>query len=726
MKKLLVLFLLGSSFTTYAQRNFTIAETVYGPRNYAPEKLQRSQWIPGTESITYLSADYQNLLIRNTQNQWKEQTLISESTWKQALVQALGTTDSLQLTSFPLDYQWKDQHTLSFSVQGKQGVYQVNYKPQTQQLSILSKVPAKGANVVSNSDYSQTAYLIGNNIEIVDTAGQTIHVTQDTIAGIVNGSDYTHRQEFGIDRGMWWSPKNDKLLYYRKDESMVSNYPLIQWDSRVASVKDIRYPMAGMKSEEVTLVVYDSKSGKKITLQTGEPKEQFLTMCTWDPSGKFIYVGVLNREQNHLKLNKYDATSGTYVQTLFEERSTSWVEPQHALLFLPGKSDQFLYQSDKDGYNQLYLYRTDGKLIKKLGYEDVIVEEIKGFNEKGDHLSYIGITNTGLDRQLFEVNLTSGKTKQLTQVSGMHDASLSPSGKYIFDQWTNRTTPSETAILASNGETEQQLISAPNPFEGKIDLPKIEPVSLVSADGKTPLNGRIIYPNNFDPNKQYPVMVYLYGGSHAQLVQNRWLYGAGYFDLYMAQQGYIVFTLDNRGSDARGRDFTRVTHRHLGQAEMADQLQGINYLKSKSFVDSTRMGLFGWSFGGFMTTSFMVQHPDIFNTAVAGGPVMDWKYYEVMYGERYMDTPQENPEGYAQTELISKADQLKGNFLIIHGAQDPVVVQQNSMEFIEACIKAGKQVDYFLYPTHEHNVIGKDRIHMYEKIARYFDLHLKK
>ena len=571
-----------------------------------------------------------------------------------------------------------------------------------------------------------TAYLEGNNIEIIKADGSKITVTKDTVDGIVNGSSVVHRNEFGISKGMWWSPDDKKLLYYRKDESMVSKYPLPQWDTRVANIKDIRYPMAGMKSEEVTLNIFNTETGEYVQLQTGEPKEQYLTIVTWDPSSDFVFVGVLNRGQDHLKLNKYNAKNGELVQTLFEESSSTWVEPQVALEFIPNKPDQFLYQTDKDGFNQLYLYNTQGKLVKNLGYKDVIVTDFQGFDAKGNKGYYIGASNQGMERHLFEVDLKSGKTSQLTSNKGTHNASVSSSGKYILDQFSNLDQPNIVQVIDIKSNKAQNLVTAANPFNGKVDLPKIEFKTLTSADGKTPLNARITYPANFDPNKKYPVMVYLYGGSHAQLVTDKWLGAVGYFDMYMAQNGYLVFTMDNRGSDARGRDFTRVTHRNLGEAEMADQLVGIEYLKSKPYVDAENMGIFGWSFGGFMTSSLMTKHNDIFKAAVAGGPVIDWKYYEVMYGERYMDTPQENPEGYEKTSMLNKADRLNGHLLIIHGAQDPVVVQQHSMEFIQKCIEAGKQVDYFLYPTHEHNVLGKDRIHMYDKIAKYFNLYLKK
>jgi dipeptidyl-peptidase-4 len=610
-------------------------------------------------------------------------------------------------------------------VTSKTNNYKVVYNVTTKQITSEIGYSNEGAQAKFASN-NNVAWLKDNNIRITSN-NKTIEVTNDENPAIVNGSENVHRQEFGIDSGMWWNASGTQLAYYRKDETMVGNYPITNWNEREAVNKDIKYPMAGMTSENVTLVVYDLASGKKVTIQTGEPKEQYLTMVSWEPTGKYIFIGVLNRDQNHLKFNKYNASTGVFVKTLFEEKATTWVEPQHAITFVPNNPTQFIYQTDFNGYNQMYLYNTDGKLIKNLGFGTVVVTNLLGFDASNSKINYIGTTNNGLDRQLFQVDIKSGKTLQLTTVSGTHNASVSSDGMLVLDQYSNATTPNEVSIL--NIKTKMantSLVKAENPFTGKIDLPKIEMVTLTSPDGKTPLNGRLIYPANFDATKKYPVMVYVYGGSHAQLVTNKWLGGAGYFDIYMAQQGYVVFTLDNRGSDARGKRFCDVTHRNLGVNEMADQMKGVEYLKSKSFVDSDKIGVFGWSFGGFMTTSLLTSQPDTFKVGVAGGPVIDWKYYEIMYGERYMDTPQDNPEGYAKASLLDKVKNLKGRLLLIHGAQDPVVVQQHSMNFIEASIKAGKQVDYFLYPNHEHNVGGRDRIHMYAKIADYFDLHLKK
>lgn len=722
MKKYVFSFLLIGSIA-FAQK-LTIEETVMGPRKYASKTLSASQWRKDTKAVTYLSADFSNLMEKSASTNWTEATLVTKAELESALKTKISG-DEFTLRTFPMVH-WKSKNTFETELAGKNKNYNIIFDVETKQITKAVAYPNDGSEATFASN-NQVAWLKGNNIQITLADGKTIAVTNDENSGIVNGSGYVHRQEFGIDKGMWWNETGTQLAYYRKDETMVANYPLTNWNEREAVNKDIKYPMAGMTSENVTVVVYDVASGKKVTIQTGEPKEQYLTMVSWEPTGKFIFIGVLNREQNHLKFNKYNASTGAFIKTLFEEKATTWVEPQHAITFVPNNPNQFIYQTDFYGFNQMYLYSTDGKLIKNLGYKDVVVTDLLGFDATNSKINYIGTANNGLDRQLYQVELKSGKTLQLTTVSGTHNASVSSDGTMILDQYSNATTPNEISILNVKSKmANTTLVKADNPFAGKIDLPKIELVTLTSADGKTPLNGRIIYPANFDATKKYPVMVYLYGGSHAQLVTNKWLSGAGYFDIYMAQQGYVVFTMDNRGSDARGKKFCEVNHRQLGVNEMADQMEGIKFLKSKAFVDADKIGVFGWSFGGFMSTSLMTAQADTFKVGVAGGPVIDWKYYEIMYGERYMDTPQENPEGYAKTSLLDKAKNLKGRLLIIHGAQDPVVVQQHSMNFIEACIKAGKQVDYFLYPNHEHNVGGRDRIHMYAKIADYFDTHLKK
>ncbi|HEU4497328.1 MAG TPA: DPP IV N-terminal domain-containing protein [Flavobacterium sp.] len=726
MKKisfLSVLFLAGIS--AFGQKKLTIEEATYGQyRSFAVENLVSPQWRKDTRALTYLDKAYSSLLFKSEEGNWSENTLLTKTELQNAL-KAKFASDEFQLRMFPYSYEWTDSNTLEFEVSGKNSKYHIQFDVAKKEVRNGFSFSQEGRNQIVSADGKKMAWLDKNNIKITTGPGQAVTVTSDENEGIVNGSDYTHRQEFGIDRGMWWSPKSDKLAYYRKDETMVADYPLVDFGARTAAAKNIKYPMAGMKSEEVTLMIYDLNSKKSLALQTGMPKEQFLTCVTWEPSGQFVYVGLLNREQNHLRLNKYDASTGALVKTLFEEKAATYVEPLHDLAFLPGSNSEFLYRSERDGFEQLYLYNTDGKLVRKLGFKDVVVTSLLDFDKDGKNVFYIGTANNGLDRQFFKADLKSGKTEQLTAASGMHSGSISSDGMLLLDQFSSIETPNDVSVMNLKTKKSASLVKAADPYAGKTSLPKMELVSITAADGKTPLNGRLIYPADFDASKKYPVMVYVYGGPHAQLVQNKWLGGAGLFDFYIAQNGYVVFTLDNRSSDARGRDFEHVIHRNLGQNEMADQMKGIAFLKSKPFVDQDRIGVYGWSFGGFMATSLMLNYSDVFKAGVAGGPVCDWKYYEVMYGERYMDMPQENPEGYEKANVISKAKQLKGHLLMIHGAQDPVVVQQNSMEFIQACISEGRQVDYFLYPTHEHNVSGKDRVHLNQKIADYFNLHLK-
>ena len=721
MKKyFLILFILSN--LAFSQK-LTLEESVFGSRTFAPKTLLLNQWKNNEHTLTYLSDDFQNLMQRKLQNNWQEETLATKKDFENAL-KAKITTDEFSIRSFPFSINWLSDNAFSTEISGKNNAYYVVFNTQNKSIDNFVTYPLNNTSATLSLDQKYVASLKDNNIVLSSLENSEILITQDKDKGIVNGSGYVHRQEFGIDKGMWFSPKNDKLLYYRKDETMVADYSLVNWNSRVASNNPLKYPMAGEKSEEVTLVVYDIATKKNITLQTAEPKEQYLTSVTWDPSGKYIYVGVLNREQNHLKLNKYDALNGYCLATLFEEKHKKYVEPMNNLKFLSNEK-QFLFFSDRTGYNQLYLYDVTGKLIKNLGFKNIAVDELNYIDPKGEYILYTGITNNGLDRQLFKTFIKTAKTEQLTTSAGTHKVSVSKDGKYYTDSFTNLNTPNIFSVVDTKSKKSIEILKAANPLDNKVSQPKIELVTITSADGKTPLNGRIIYPLNFDETKKYPVMLYVYGGPHAQLITNAWLGKAAYFDLYMAQNDYIVFSLDNRGSAARGKEFEQGNHRQLGVNEMADQIKGIEFLKTKSFVNANKIGVYGWSFGGFMSISLMLNYPDIFKVGVSGGPVTDWKYYEVMYGERYMDTPQENPEGYKNTSVIENAGKLKGRLLVIHGAQDPVVVQQHSMNFIEACIKAGKPVDYFLYPNHEHNVRGKDRIHLHQKIAQYFDDFLK-
>lgn len=575
----------------------------------------------------------------------------------------------------------------------------------------------KGENKDYNEAGKHTAYTRKNNLYVDD-----IQVT-DEPEGVVCGQA-VHRNEFGITKGTFWSPKGNLLAFYRMDESMVTDYPMVNISKRVGKLYNIKYPMAGMTSHKVTVGVYDVANNKTIYLKAGDPTDRYFTNISWSPDEKSIYLIELNRDQNHSKLCRYNAATGELEATLIEETDTKYVEPQHPITFLPWDDNKFIYQSQRDGFNHLYLYDINGKLIKQLTSGNWLVQNILGFNAAKKDIIIMTTEISPLQSNPYRVNVKSGKRTLIGNKDGLHSDVLSKSGKYLIDKYSSPTVPRSINVIDIYSGKEINLLTAEEPF-AKFNMPEITVGTIKAADGMTDLYYRLVKPVNFDANKKYPAIIYVYGGPHAQMIHNNRNYDVRGWDIYMAQKGYVMLTVDNRGSDNRGLEFEQTTFRKLGVEEMKDQLKGVEFLKSLPYVDSNRLGVHGWSFGGFMTTNLMTTYPDVFKVAVAGGPVIDWKYYEVMYGERYMDTPESNPEGYKESNLNLKAGNLKGKLLIIYGGDDPTCVPQHSLSFIRACIDAGTYPDLFTYPGQGHNMMGRDRVHLYEKITRYFDDFLK-
>ena len=573
-----------------------------------------------------------------------------------------------------------------------------------------------GANIDYTPEGGHIAYTVKNNLFVDNKA-----VTEEP-EGIVCGQS-VHRNEFGIGKGTFWSPQGNLLAFYRMNESMVTPYPLVDITPRIALVDKIRYPMAGMLSHQVTVGIYNPDTQKTVYLNTGDPTNRYFTNISWAPDGKSLYLIELNRDQNHAKLCRYNSETGELMFTLIEETHPKYVEPQQPILFLPWDHTQFIYQSQKDGYNHLYLYNTEGKLIKQLTKGEWLVQNILGFNARKKEVIIASTEVSPLQSNLYKVNVNTGKRTPLDNNKGVHNGILSASGNYIIDRYSTPDTPRKIEITNTQNKKSVSLLTAKNPYEGFV-MPAIETGTIKAADGKTDLYYRLVKPADFDPNKKYPAIVYVYGGPHAQMITNGWMNDARGWDIYMANKGYIMFTLDNRGSSNRGLEFENVTFRHLGIEEGKDQVKGVDYLKSLPYIDSNRIGVHGWSFGGHMTTALMLRYPEIFKVGVAGGPVIDWKYYEIMYGERYMDTPQTNPEGYEQCDLKNLAGQLKGHLLIIHDDHDDTCVPQHTLSFMKACVDARTYPDLFIYPGHKHNVLGRDRVHLHEKITRYFEDYL--
>jgi dipeptidyl-peptidase 4 len=713
----LFLFLLLFGTSLRAQNKMLTMEDAIlkGRSTLGPKTLRQIKWMKDETSFSFIDVrDSKEALYSIETTSGKETKVLSITQFNQFLQKAYFDT----MPRLP-EIEWESNDAFHFMRKGF--FYRCTLSTYLVEKLEGDSLPDNAENKDFPYGQTQGAYTLKNNLFIY-YKGKNIAVSNDPKEEIVYGKS-VHRNEFGISKGTFWSPNLNALAFYRMDESMVKPYPIVNYADQPAVAKNIAYPMAGDSSHQVSIGVYHLPEGKTIWLQTGEPKDQYLTNISWSPDEKKIYVAILNRDQNHMKLNAYDAKTGKFIKTILEEKDERYVEPQHPMLFIKNNAAQFIWQSNKGGFNHAYLYNTDGKLIQQVTKGNWDVTDVLGFTEKGDGIICEVASNSGLDRVIVLADF-GGKQNTLSLAGGVAKANLSKNGKSLLFSYSSLNTAQKVFVCRAGDYRKQSLIlESENPLKDyAISTPEIG--HLRSAGGDT-LHTRIFKPISFDPSKKYPVVVYVYGGPHAQMINNGWLAGANLWFEYMAQKGFVVFTLDNRGSGNRGKKFEQATFRQLGTAEMEDQLTGLAYLKSLNYVDSTRIGVHGWSFGGFMTTTLMSKAPNAFKAGVAGGPVIDWSIYEIMYTERYMDTPQQNPEGYKQANLLNYTDKLKGKLLMIHGTVDDVVVWQHSIKYLKKAVDKNIQLDYFVYPEHPHNVLGKDRVHLMNKVSQYFFDHLQ-
>lgn len=697
----------------FSQNNkLTMAEAIQKGRTaLAPANLRQLQWIPGTARFTHVVS---NKIVRVNAPDLATDTLDVLP----AINEALKTRGVAPLDGLP-PLSWIDGDKLWFHTEKE--VYTWSDK---EGLMLQNAHPTDAENIDYHEKSLNAAYTVGKELR-VSAGGKESLVAKSEGEGIVYGKS-VHREEFGIFKGTFWSPSGRALAFYRMDESMVTKYPIYVLDSMPAQVREIRYPYSGTTSHRVTVGVYDLQSGKTSYLQTGEPADQYLTNVAWSPDDKYILIAVVNRAQNQLWLRQYDAVTGAFVKTVLEEKNDKWVEPEVPAQFVPGSNTQFVWHSEREGYNHLYLCDLSGKILRPLSQGAMPVTRFYGFSADGKQCFYQMADETGLNRYAFAADLKSGVISRLNGDEGTHNGLVNSTGEWALDVFSNAATPRLVYVQPTANASDRRIVfGAKNPLDGyQIGMTRL--VEIPSIGGPV-LNARMILPPDFDAKKKYPVIVNVYNGPHVQMVTNTWLAGGELWMHRLAQQGYIVFSIDGRGSANRGFAFESAIHRRIGDAEIEDQLTGVNYLKAQTFVDPTRIGVYGWSYGGFMTTSLMTrpEAKGVFKCGIAGGPVIDWKMYEIMYTERYMDSPQENPEGYAKNSLFNYIDNLDGRLLMIHGSSDDVVLWQHSLRYIRECVRKGKAIDYFAYPEHLHNVLGKDRVHLFEKIERFFNENLR-
>lgn len=699
-------------FENRGDKTFTMEEAIIG-RHLIPEN-RIYKWVPSTSD--YVSVVDNALVRKSVKKRMADRVLLTLDELNEMLAENLNGADYELMIVFP-GYSFKDENTLVLYVSG----YYLEIDLKSKSVAFMLDMKGRSTDFTP-SGKGTFAFTRENNLYMVDAAGNETAITADSDRNIVNGQSVS-RNEFGIDGGIFWSPDASKLAFYSKDESKVSEFPILDITQRVATNVPLKYPMAGMPSEIVRLGVYDVVSGKTVFLKvTDFDEERYLTNITWSPDGKMIYVQVLNRAQKHMKLNAYDAATGEYVKTVLEEQNDRFVEPLDKIVFMEGTSDKFIYRTDnRSGFKNLYVVDMNGGSVDRLTKVDADVQYL---SQDDKYVYYSSAEVSPVERHIFKVSLKDGKVTRLTFEEGWHDVTFNTGHEFFIDNYSSLYVPRVIELRsASKPGFTMELFRASDPMND-YNLGEYTLGTVRSADSRFDNYYRLIKPADFDATKKYPVIIYVYGGPHSQLVRNTWMAGMAMWEMYMAQRGYVVYVQDNRGTQNRGAEFEKAIHRQCGQAEMADQLKGVEFLKTLSYVDADRIGVHGWSYGGFMTISLKTNYPDIFKVAVAGGPVIDWKWYEVMYGERYMDSPEVNMDGYEKVSLVNRVKDLKGKLLICQGVIDPVVVWQHSLTFVSECIKNNIQVDYFPYPLHEHNVRGKDRIHLMDKVTMYFDDYL--
>ncbi len=712
IKTLLLLLILSLNMSAQEKQLFTLEELNYGGNRYHTIQPQNKWYAWWGDELIRTDVEECWLVDKRTGKETRLFTLDEVNKWLKS--DDMYHVRALYYATFP----YPDQPWVALG--NKKSFLLLNFK--THEIVWQDSISGQKANDW-NPVSKATAFIEDDQLFVVDGKGGKQQLTTDGSREIVYGQS-VHRNEFGIDKGTFWSPDGMRLAFYRMDQSMVTDYPQVDIDPRSATHEPDKYPMAGMTSHQVTVGVYDLDTQKTIYLKAGDPTDRYFTNIAWSPDAKTIYMFELNRDQNDCRLVSYDAMTGEKKAELYRETSDKYVEPLHPIQFLPWNDDLFILQSQKDGYNHLYLYNKEGKLQRQLTKGNFVIQEVLGFNEKQKSVLVAANKYHPLHRWLYNVNIKDGKMTELVSADGVHHGKLSSSGTYLVDRWSNPTTPRNIDLVEVKTAKATRLMTAEDPWKD-YEQPIFECGTIKAADGITDLYYRMVKPYNFDATKKYPTVVYVYGGPHAHNVEAAWHWYSRSWETYMAQKGYILFILDNRGSEYRGRDFEQATFRQLGQIEMQDQMKGVEYLRSLPYVDMDRLGVHGWSFGGFMTISLMTNYPDVFKVGVAGGPVIDWKWYEVMYGERYMDTPETNPEGYEKISLLSKAKNLKGKLQIITGYNDDTVVPQHCLSFLKACIEAGTQPDFFVYPGEAHNMRGHASVHLHERITQYFEDYLK-
>ena len=566
---------------------------------------------------------------------------------------------------------------------------------------------------------NKIAYVLDNNIYIHEiNSGRTKQVTFDGQKNqIINGaSDWVYEEEFGLVRSFEWAPDGEHIAYYKFDETNVKEFSMDLFKGGLYPTQEVfKYPKAGEENSVVRIYFYNLKEDKSTYIYT-EKDYEYIPRIKWTKNSNLLALYGMNRHQNELDFVLADATSNTN-KVLFTEKDNYYIDIHDNLTFLP--DDNFIWTSEKDGFNHIYIKGLDGS-EQQITKGDWEVTSFDGVDSDKMELYYRSTEEGSINRTLYVHNLFTGKKRKLSTQIGDNSIKFSDNFKYYLNSYSNANTAPYYTLHKSNGE-QLKILEDNAEFNAKMkefNLSKKEIFSIKTEEAE--LNAWMIKPPNFDSNKKYPLFMFLYGGPGSQQVKNSFGWTNYYWYQMLAQNGYIVACVDNRGTGGKGSEFKKMTYKELGKYELIDQINAAKYFGNLDYIDSKRIGIQGWSYGGYMSSLAITKGADIFSLAIAVAPVTNWRYYDNIYTERYMQTPQENANGYDENSPINHVDKLKGDYLLIHGSADDNVHVQNSMEMISALVKANKKFDLFIYPDKNHGIYGGNtRLHLYQKMTDF-------